>query len=82
MNKLETALAELGLKQSFFDELKADIQSDKILSQTGLIQSTKEDVEDELVQLESPIDEDVRDEDDESEVDMNILSPTMKAIYK
>jgi hypothetical protein len=80
MIKLKDALKNLGLTQEFYNDLEADVQSDNILAQTGLIQSTKEDVEDEVEQLDTT--EDARDENDESEVDMNILSPTMKAVYK
>jgi len=80
MIKLKDALKNLGLTQEFYNDLEADVQSDNILAQTGLIQSTKEDVTDEVNQLDAEIES--ADENDESEVDMNILSPTMKAVYK
>jgi hypothetical protein len=82
MNKLENALACLGLNQSFFDELKSEIETEKLVTENGLLTATKEDVEDELEQLNSPLDEDDVDEDDENEVDMNAISPLMRKLYE
>ena len=66
MNKLEKALAGLGLKQSFFDELKADIEAERIITENGLLPITKEDVKDELEQLDTEVDTDPIDEDDDT----------------
>ena len=82
MKKLSEALQELGLDQSFFDELKADIEAERIITENGLIATSKEDVEDEYNQLHTKKDEDEVDETDENEIDMSILSPTMRAVYK
>ena len=82
MKKLSEALQELGLDQSFFDELKADIEAERIITENGLIATSKEDVEDEYNQLHTKKDEDEVDETDENEIDMSVLSPTMRAVYK
>ena len=82
MKKLSEALQELGLDQSFFDELKADLEAERIVTENGLIATSKEDVEDEYNQLHTKKDEDEIDETDENEIDMSILSPTMRAVYK
>ena len=82
MKKLSEALQELGLDQSFFDELKADIEAERIITENGLIATSKEDVEDEYNQLHTKNDEDEVDETDENEIDMSVLSPTMRAVYK
>ena len=82
MKKLSEALQELGLYQSFFDELKADIEAERIITENGLIATSKEDVEDEYNQLHTKKDEDEVDETDENEIDMSVLSPTMRAVYK
>ena len=80
MNKLETALAELGLKQSFFDELKAELAAEKLTGENGLLSTTGEDVDDELVQLDA--EEEQVDENDECEVDMKEISPMTRGVYK
>ena len=82
MKKLSEALQELGLDQSFFDELKADLEAERIITENGLIATSKEDVEDEYNQLHTKKDEDEVDETDENEIDMSVLSPTMRALYK
>ena len=82
IKKLSEALQELGLDQSFFDELKADLEAERIVTENGLIATSKEDVEDEYNQLHTKKDEDEVDETDENEIDMSILSPTMRALYK
>tara|TARA_Y100000287_G_C14101188_1_gene295252 strand:- start:168 stop:437 length:270 start_codon:yes stop_codon:yes gene_type:complete len=79
MKKLSEALASLGLDQKWFDELKAEQETEKIVSENGLLSSTKEDVEDELNQLDVTFES--ADENDESEVDMNELSPSMKNVF-
>ena len=81
MKKLETALNELGLTQSFFDELKAELETEKLVAENGLLSATKDDVEDEYNHLEASTDDEV-DESDENEVNMEVLSPSMRALYK
>jgi len=82
MIKLEKALANLGLDQSFFDELKADIESERIITENGLLPVTKEDVKDELEQLDTEVDTDPIDEDDENQIDMDAISPHMRKLYE
>ena len=82
MKKLSQALEELGLDQSFFDELKAELEAERIVTENGLIATSKEDVEDEYNQLHTKNNEDEVDETDENEIDMSVLSPTMRALYK
>ena len=59
MKKLETALNELGLTQSFFDELKAELETEKLVAENGLLSATKDDVEDEYNHLEASTDDEV-----------------------
>jgi hypothetical protein len=82
MNKLENALCALGLDMDFFDELKSEIETEKLVTENGLLPTTKEDVEDELEQLDTSLDEDEVDEEDENEVDMGTLSPHMRKLYE
>jgi hypothetical protein len=82
MNKLENALACLGLNQSFFDELKSEIETEKLVTENGLLTATKEDVEDELEQLPAEVDSDPVDEEDENQVEMDLISPNMRELYK
>jgi hypothetical protein len=82
MIKLEKALAELGIDRSFFDELKADLESDRIIVENGLLPTTKEDVKDELEQLDTEVDTDPIDEDDENQIDMDAISPSMRKLYE
>ena len=86
MKKLETALekvlADLGLDMAFYNELKADVQAHKLIVENGLLPSTQEDIEDEYEQLETTIEEDEVDEADENDIDMSVLSPTMRAVYQ
>ena len=82
MKKLSQALEELGLDQSFFDELKAELEAERIVTENGLIATSKEDVEDEYNQLHTKNNEDEVDDTDENEIDMSVLAPTMRALYK
>ena len=82
MIKLKNALAELGLDQSFFDELKSEVETEKLVTENGLLATTQEDVEDEFEQLETEVDTDPIDEDDENQIDMDAISPDMRELYK
>lgn len=82
MNKLQNALAELGLDQSFFDELKSEVETEKLVTENGLLATTQEDVEDEFEQLETEVDTDPIDEDDENQIDMEEISPSMRDLYQ
>ena len=58
---------------------KAEEQAEKIVVENGLLPSTGEDVDDEYEQLEADVEK--VDENDESLVDMNDISPTMRNLY-
>ena len=80
IKKLDTALQNLGLSADWFNELKAELEAEKLVTENGLLSTTDEDVTDELEQLDAEVEE--VDEDDESNVDMNNISPVMQAVYK
>ena len=82
MNKLDNALCALGLDINFFNELKADVETEKLVTENGLLKTTDADVKDELEQLDTSVDDDPIDEDDESQVDMDVLSPHMREVYQ
>jgi hypothetical protein len=82
MKKLSEALQELGLGQSFFDELKSEVETEKLVAENGLLATTQEDVEDEFEQLETEVDSDPIDEDDENQIDMDAISPHMRKLYE
>ena len=82
MNKLENALCALGLNMELFNELKAEIETAKLVAENGLLATTKEDVRDEVKQLHTSPDEDEIDESDENQINMNIVSPLMREVYQ
>jgi uncharacterized membrane protein len=82
MNKLENALCALGLNMDFFDELKSEVKTEKLVAENGLLATTQEDVEDEFEHLEGEEITDSIDEDDENQVDMKTLSPLMRKLYE
>jgi hypothetical protein len=82
MNKLENALCALGLNMDFFDELKSEVETAKLITENGLLVTSKEDVDDELGQLNASLDEDEIDEDDENQIDMDAISPHMRKLYE
>ena len=79
IKKLSKALEELGLSEDWFNQLKAEEQAEKIVVENGLLPSTGEDVDDEYEQLEADVEK--VDENDESLIDMNDISPTMRNLY-
>jgi hypothetical protein len=79
IKKLSNALEELGLSEDWFNQLKGEQEAEKIIVKNGLLPSTGEDVEDEYEQLEADVEK--VDENDESLVDMNDISPTMRNLY-
>ena len=80
IKKLDIALQNLGLSADWFNELKSELEAEKLVTENGLLSTTDEDVTDEFEQLDAEV-EGV-DEDDESNVDMNNISPVMQAVYK
>ena len=79
IKKLSKALEELGLSEDWFNQLKGEQEAEKIVVENGLLPSTGEDVDDEYEQLEADVEK--VDENDESLVDMNDISPTMRNLY-
>ena len=65
--------------QALIDELKADQATEEIVVEHGLLNTTDKDVEDEVEKLDS-IEEDVDFDSDENEVDMDLLSPSMREV--
>lgn len=82
MNKLDNALCALGLDIDFFNELKADVETEKLVTDNGLLPTTKQDVQDEFEQLDTEVDTDPIDEDDENQIDMDAISPHMRKLYE
>tara|TARA_Y100001949_G_C15792652_1_gene245676 strand:- start:153 stop:401 length:249 start_codon:yes stop_codon:yes gene_type:complete len=82
MNKLENALSSLGISAETFDDWKADLQAEKIVTENGLLPVTDEDVKDEFEQLETSVEDDPIDEDDENQIDMDAISPHMRELYE
>ena len=72
----------LGKKHYTFDEWKAEIQAEKIVTENGLLPTTDEDVKDEFKQLEASVEDDPIDEDDENQIDMDAISPHMRDLYE
>tara|TARA_S200002703_G_scaffold153698_1_gene155527 strand:- start:300 stop:557 length:258 start_codon:yes stop_codon:yes gene_type:complete len=79
IKKLSNALEELGLSEDWFNQLKGEQEAEKIIVKNGLLPSTGEDVVDEYEQLEADVEK--VDENDESLVDMDDISPTMRNLY-
>ena len=82
MTKLENALCALGLDMDSFNELKSEVEAEKLVADSGLLPATQEDVEDEFEQLDTEVDADPIDEDDENQIDMKAISPTMRELYQ
>ena len=67
--------------QALLDELKAEKATEEIVVEHGLLCTTKEDVEDEVENLDT-IEKEVDFDADESESDMTLLSPSMMEVIK
>ena len=81
MTKLENALCALGLDMDSFNELKSEVEAERLVADSGLLPATQEDVEDEFEQLDTEVDTDPINEDDENQVDMDAISPHMRKLY-
>ena len=71
--------------KSFVDDLKADLLAEELIVKHGLLETTKQDVEDEVSHLASQdnrADEDDDFDKDENLGDMTAVSPTMRAIVE
>ena len=67
--------------QALIDELKAEQATEEIVVEHGLLNTTDKDVADEVEKLDS-IEEDVDFDADENEVDMTLLSPSMREVVQ
>jgi hypothetical protein len=65
--------------QALLDELKAEQETEKMVVEHGLLESTNHDVEDEVERLDS-VEDEVDFDSDENEVDMTLLSPSMREV--
>lgn len=80
IKKLSEALEGLGLTEDWFEELKAEQETEKIVSENGLLSTTKEDVEDEFNRLDAEFE--VQDDNDESVIEMGEVSNLMRQVFK
>tara|TARA_Y100001937_G_scaffold93828_1_gene127173 strand:- start:1384 stop:1620 length:237 start_codon:yes stop_codon:yes gene_type:complete len=67
--------------QNIFAQLKAEQDAEEAIDGTQT-QATSEDILDEVKLLNTEVDVDPIDEDDEEQVDMGAVSPTMLAMFK
>ena len=70
---------------SFIDELKAEKLAEEIVVEHGLLQATKQEVEDqvqEFASAEDKADEDDDYDNDENLHDMTAISPSMREIFE
>jgi hypothetical protein len=67
--------------QNIFAQLKAEQDAEEAIDGTQT-QATSEDIMDEVVLLKTDVDVDPIDEDDEEQIDMDAVSPAMRAIFK
>ena len=74
INQLPLALQQL------FAELQAE-QGNGHIDGTNLA-TTSEDIMDEFVRIDTEVDADPIDEDDESQIDMDAVSPAMLAVFQ
>tara|TARA_R100000234_G_C4838910_1_gene110215 strand:+ start:124 stop:432 length:309 start_codon:yes stop_codon:yes gene_type:complete len=65
--------------KALVEELKAEQATEDLVVEHGLLDATDHDVEDEVEKLDS-VEEDVDFDSDENEVDMNLLSPSMREV--
>ena len=80
IKKLSEALEGLGLTEDWFEELKAEQETEKIVSENGLLSTTKEDVEDEFNRLDAEFE--TQDDNDESVIEMGEVSNLMRQVFK
>ena len=69
---------------SFIDELKAEKIAEEIVVEHGLLEATKEEVEDqvqEFASIEDKAEEDDDYDNDENLHDMTAISPSMREIF-
>ena len=70
---------------ALIQELKAEKMAEDLIVEHGLLEATKEEVQDEVAELASSDDKADEDDDfdnDENLYDMNAVSPTMRSIFE
>ena len=70
---------------SFIEDLKADILAEELIVEHGLLDATKQEIEDEVSELASSEDKSEDDDDfdnDENLCDMSLVSPSMREIFE
>ena len=70
--------------QSLFAELKAEQIAEQAVAAVDGTQTkaTSEDIMDEFVRIETEVDADPIDENDEEQIDMTAVSPAMLAVFE
>lgn len=77
MKKITDLPVEL---QALFAELKAEKEMEELIDCSQLA-TTEEDILDEAELLNTDVDADPVDEDDEEQIDMEVVSPSMLAAF-
>lgn len=70
---------------NFIQDMKAEIMAEELVVEHGLLEATQRDVEDEVSELASSEDkaeEDDNFDNDENLHDMDLVSPSMRAIFE
>ena len=70
---------------SFIEDLKADILAEELIVEHGLLDATKQEIEDEVSELASSEDKSEDDDDfdnDENLCDMSLVSPSMREVFE
>ena len=69
--------------QALFAELKAEQTAEQVVDAVDGTQTkaTSEDIMDEFVRIETEVDADPIDENDEEQIDMTAVSPAMLAVF-
>ncbi len=69
--------------QNLFAQLKAEQTAEQVVDAVDGTQTkaTSEDIMDEFVRIETEVDADPIDEDDEEQIDMNCVSPAMLEMF-
>lgn len=69
---------------SFIEDLKADILAEELIVEHGLLDVTKQEIEDEVSELASSEDkcEDDDFDNDENLCDMSLVSPSMRSVFE
>ena len=78
MKKITDLPVEL---QALFAELKAEKEMEELIDCSQLA-TTEEDILDEAELLNTDVDADPVDEDDEEQIEMDLVSPSMLAVFK